>query len=408
MTTYRAFPSATGPASSQSYTGPLIQGMLFEVTTGGCWLDGYWYWRADSSQGAAPSWALWQGDGPAAGVLVANSQVSESGGVAGQWNYVALPVPLALSQRVPYKIQCGQANNFAQTLSYFATGGTAPAGITNGPLFVYSDETGTAPDVWNDFQGSFGTGSSNPASGYAATSNTAYNAWLDVLIDTAAPAGAQFCLFPSYPAPIGAAINSQTLAYTLATQCALSQACTSHYVRFYSPPGATVLPTRASIWSVTGQNRVLDNTSPSWSGAAGSGWVQCAMPGSIPAGSYKASVYYGGGAEWFVAQVGYWTTGAGAGGIGPNGPISAPNEAGGSPGQGSYLTSDGYPSTDGAGEMYWVDWLVTPATSGSSPEASWGGVSGPASGAIMQGAARVISAASQTLSLGNEYVGPGG
>jgi hypothetical protein len=365
VTTYRVFPSATGPGSSQSYTGPLVQGMHFEVTSGGLWLEGYYYWRADSGQGAAPSWALWQGTGSAAGTVVAGGGVSQSGGLTGQWNAVSLGTPLALSQGVPYMIVCGQANNFSQTLSYFSSGPGA-AGITNGPLFAFSDPGGSAPDVFGDPQCPFNTGTSVPSGVYPATSNTAYNPWLDLLVSTVAPSGASYRLWPNYPTPIGANINSQTIAYTLATETTLSQACTSDLVWFYSPPTATVLPTRASVWSVTSQTRTLDNSSPSWSGAAGSGWVSCTMPGSVPAGNYKPSVYYGGGVEWFVAQVGFWTTGAGGSGLGPNGPISAPNETGGTPGQGSYLTTDGYPSVDGGGENYWVDWQVTPAGSGPS------------------------------------------
>jgi hypothetical protein len=74
---------------------------------------GYWYWRADSSQGAAPSWCLYQSTGSGAGTEITGSAVAQSGGIAGQWNYQALATPLALSQGMPYAIQYGQPDNFA-------------------------------------------------------------------------------------------------------------------------------------------------------------------------------------------------------------------------------------------------------------------------------------------------------
>ena len=58
--TYRLFPTTSGPSSPVSYTGPFIAGVVFEVTTGGCWLDGYWWWVCPSGQStAAQKFALW-------------------------------------------------------------------------------------------------------------------------------------------------------------------------------------------------------------------------------------------------------------------------------------------------------------------------------------------------------------
>ena len=48
--TYRLFPSTNGPSSPVSYTGPFLAGVVFEVTTGGCWFDGYWWWVCPSGQ----------------------------------------------------------------------------------------------------------------------------------------------------------------------------------------------------------------------------------------------------------------------------------------------------------------------------------------------------------------------
>ena len=108
-----------------------------------------------------------------------------------------------------------------------------------------------------------------------------------------------------------------------------------------------------------------DNTSPSWSGAAGSGWVSCAYSGvTLPAGDYKVAVFYGGGSQWYQATTGYWASGgAGASGI-TAGPVSAPGTSGAtSPGQATYNPGSwAYPQTysNGNGENYWVDVEVTP------------------------------------------------
>ena len=60
--TYRLFPSTNGPSSPVSYSGPFLAGVLFEVTTGGCWFDGYWWWVCPSGQStAAQKFALWAG-----------------------------------------------------------------------------------------------------------------------------------------------------------------------------------------------------------------------------------------------------------------------------------------------------------------------------------------------------------
>ena len=130
-----------------------------------------------------------------------------------------------------------------------------------------------------------------------------------------------------------------------------------------------MLPTRCAIWSVATQTVVsgTDNTAPSWSGAAGSGWVSCAYSGvTLSAGDYKTSVFYGGGSQWYQATTGYWTTGGpGASGI-TAGPLTAPGtSAATSPGQSTYNPGSwAYPQTyaaAGNAENNWVDVEVTPS-----------------------------------------------
>jgi len=60
MATYRLFSSVEGPPSPVSYSGPFLAGVLFQVTSGGIWFDGYWWWVCDTGQsGAAQAFALW-------------------------------------------------------------------------------------------------------------------------------------------------------------------------------------------------------------------------------------------------------------------------------------------------------------------------------------------------------------
>ena len=65
---------------------------------------------------------------------------------------------------------------------------------------------------------------------------------------------------------------------------------------FYSPPAVSppALPTRCAIWDVRTRLVVpgTDNSSPAWSGAAGSGWVACPYAGvTLPAADYKVTVF---------------------------------------------------------------------------------------------------------------------
>ena len=191
---------------------------------------------------------------------------------------------------------------------------------------------------------------------------------MDVQVTTTPPAGTSYRLWPSYPTLPGH-LDSDTAGYTLATEFQLSKSCTLDNIWFYSASGAAALPTQCAIWNVSSQSVVAgtDNTSPSWSGAAGSGWVACAYSGvTLPAGDYKVAVFYGGGSEWYQATTGYWGSGGtGASGI-TTGPVTAPGtSAATSPGQGTYNKGSwAYPQTydsAGDGENYWVDVEVTPS-----------------------------------------------
>ena len=368
--TYRLFASTNGPSSPVSYSGPFVCGVVIGITSGGCWLDGYWWWVCPSGQStAAQQFALWCLYGSGSGSLVATSTVTSGTLTAGQWNYVPLPKPVALASGATYVAATGFSGSFPSTSNQFGSGDPYVGGIVSGPLTAYSDASGKLPSPFGTDQAVFSVAGTNPAANMPIYGSSSSNFWMDVLVDTNPPAGTSYRLWPNYPT-IPGHIDSDTTGYTLATEFQLSKSCTLDNIWYYSAAGAAALPTRCAIWDVSSQSEVssTDNTSPAWSGAAGSGWVACAYSGvTLPPGDYKVAVFRGGGSEWYQATNGYWATGGpGASGI-TAGPVSAPGTAAAtSPGQCTYnYASWAYPQTyasAGDGENYWVDVEVTPTS----------------------------------------------
>ena len=182
---YRIFPSTSGPGASTSFSGTIVLGTLFKVTQPGMQLDGYWYWRADSTQQATANFALWKATGAGTGTLVASSAVTTTTMVVGQWNFVALASPVALTSGTAYKAQVGVTNNFLDSKPYFGSGGAGSAGITNGPLFCFSDSAGTAADTYNDNQCTYALSTNDPTSVYGTQTDTGFNCWVDVQVSIA-------------------------------------------------------------------------------------------------------------------------------------------------------------------------------------------------------------------------------
>jgi len=384
MATYRLFSSTSGPSSAVSYTGPFISGVAFKVTTGGIWFDGYWWWVCNTGQPTLPQqFALWQVYTNATGALISSATVTSETLTAGQWNYVPLPAPIPLPIGVAYVAATGFTGGFPDTNSQFGSGDPYSAGITSGPLTAYSDQSGTMPAPFSVDQSPFSAAGSDPTVTMPAYGSASSNFWMDVQVADTAPSGASYRLWPNYPIPPNT-LSIDTGQQTTATEFKLSQACTLNNIWFYSPPGVSVLPSRCAIWNVATQAVVAgtDNTSPSWSGAPGSGWVACAYSGvTLPAGDYKASMYYGGGQQFYTENVDYFGTGPGANGI-TAGPLSSPNVANGaaciSNSLGTVVTGnstyqDGpfaYPhtfDTKDNGENRWVDVEVTPGAAAPPP-----------------------------------------
>jgi hypothetical protein len=367
--TYRLFSSVSGPAAATSYSGPFVSGVVFAVTSGGCWFDGYWWWVCNSgAPTAAQPFTLWcMYAGPDSGSLVPGTSVTSGTLTAGQWNYVALPKPVPLAIGATYVAATGFTGGFPDTGSEFGSGDPYQNGIVSGPLTAYSDSSGSLPSPFRTAQSVFSDSTSSPTATMPIYGYQTANFWTDLQVTTNPPAGTSYRLWPGYPTLAGG-LSSDETGYTLATEFRLTESCTLDNIWYYSAAGASALPTRCAIWNVSSQSEVsgTDRTSPAWSGAAGSGWVASAYGGvTLPAGDYKVAVFYAGGSQWYQVTTGYWTTGGtGAGGI-TSGPLTAPgSSAATSPGQGTYnLSVWGYPdtfATGGNGENYWADVEVTP------------------------------------------------
>lgn len=175
--------SVTQPPSTSNSGGPLCFSLSFEVTQPGLFVNGYYVWRADSSQQATADAALWKLTGHNTGALVASSHVAFSGMTVGQFNFGQLASPILLTANTAYAIVVGYPGNFPRTTAQFA-GNKNPygTGITNGPLFVYSSNFGVYPDPYNDDQYRSVTGSSNPTTTFPTGSFQQSNPWVDVQI----------------------------------------------------------------------------------------------------------------------------------------------------------------------------------------------------------------------------------
>jgi hypothetical protein len=166
----------------------------------------------------------------------------------------------------------------------------------------------------------------------------------------------------------------------------LSQSASLTGIWFYSPSGATILPTECEVWQYPSDALVsgTQNLSPSWSGAAGSGWVKCSYDGTITLSSgvwYCASVGQsnGGTSNWAAIHGHYWEAGGpGASGL-TSGIITAPNAAGSPTGNQDAEESGGgapgaFPGSGYQNSNWWVDVEVTSIATASPvmpPAQAW-------------------------------------
>jgi hypothetical protein len=380
---YRLFSATAGPSNPVSWGGSFLAGVVFQVTTGGVWFDGYWWWVCDAAQPtAAQKFALWALYANGNGALVPGATTTSGALTAGRWNFVPVPAPVPLSIGACYNACTGFTGSFPTTNNQFGAGDQYAAGITAGPLSAFSDQSGQMPAPFSMPQGTFSAAGSDPSAIMPADGYSSANFWMDVQVSDVAPAGASYRLWPGYPT-IPPTSNGDNLEQTFGTEFRLSQDCALNNIWFYSPPAVSpaALPAICAIWNVRNQQVVpgTQNNSPAWSGTAGSGWVACPYPGvTLPAGDYKVTVFTTGGSTDFYQETEeYWGAGPGAGGI-VSGPLSAPGVAGATaPGQTTYHHGGfGYPDTydtEFNGQNRWVDVEVTPsAAANPSPTADSG------------------------------------
>jgi hypothetical protein len=411
VTTYRLMDGASGrpgvgssgtqpPSAATSYSGDYLAGLVFNVSQGGLWFEGYWWWvPATGGQTGAQEFALWQvvsGGGGGSGTLVPGSVVTSGTLTAGVWNFVALATPLLLSANIPYVAATGFVctTGFPLTQNQFGASDPYASGITNGPLVAYpsgSTLTGVA-------QMPFSVGASDPTVGMPNENDQDDNLWIDVQVTDIAPSGATYRAWPNMPGVWPEVVtSSDTTGYTLGLAFSLTELCLLSKIWHYSPPGVGIaaLPTRCLIWDVASQAAVAstDNTSPSWldpdgsPATAGDGWVYCDYASSNVilnnSQNYKVSTYHAPGSTWFGATPGVYGTGDLQAAGFTQGPINVPgNAAAPSPGQQSWnAASFGYPATSTDPEADWIDVEVIPlglsvlqaaTASGFSNEATFG------------------------------------
>ena len=391
MTTLRLSTAlGSGPSSGTAYaTGDLVEGTTFQVNQGGWWLIGYEQWILPTVQSLTGfKYAAWQVIGvDAAGPSpLTGSVVSAATLTAGAWNPTLITTPILLTPGFTtatsgttfggaYHACVGQPSAtwgaFPETKSQFGSTEPFATGITVGSeLFAFaSTYSGSiAPGGTSQWlpQMAFTTSIADPSVGMPTQNDTDANLWVGPIISNVAPAGAAFSLFGGgqtiFVVP-GAGAQEQ--GYTLGTAFTLSQSCTLNKIWHYSPSGSTALPTRCGIWNATTHTEVAgtDNSSPTWSGAAASGWVSSSYTGvTLPAGNYVASTFLAAETSpWFLAQVGWWGTGAAF----PSGITAGPISFTGS--QYNLGPTWTYPGTitnepTGSGEFDGVDVQVTPVS----------------------------------------------
>lgn len=403
MTTYRLFPATNGPSSPTSYAGPFLAGVMFKVTSGGMWCNGVYQWCPTGGDTVSRKVALWNFTSAGAqGTLLASATTGTL--TANAWNFTAFASPVQLSIGAQYCACTGwtAVSGFPDSDTSgagtgagdsYGTGGHS-SGITQGPLFAFSSGTSSAPPQYGG-QGVFATSGSDPTVTLPLGTSNSGNFWIDVQVSDTAPTGyaGSWRLWPSRLDIDTAGAVDSSVSYVIATEFSLSQACTLNKIWYYSFPGSAQLATSCRVWQITGASSgtlITSNTSPAWSGAAGSGWVSCSFTGVTlqPGTPYKVSVYNGAGTPdgWSGKLLNYWDTGTGSNGI-TSGPLTAPklsasslayvfngSAPGSTPpyttgtteaGQSTFVngTGDTYPYlyVDGLAQAYFIDAEVTPA-----------------------------------------------
>lgn len=386
MTTFRLMDGASGrpgvgssgttpPAAVTSTSGGWLLGTMFSVTGKIGWLTGYWHWVPANGDATPRKFALWNVTSTTTQQLVPGSVVTSGTMTLGAFNFVPLSPAIQIAPAALYVAAAGWTVTTGIPVSSNQFGSTEPyaAGITNGFLTGWSALSGS-----NKFPAAslnYGHGQnlfsnvlgSDPAAAMPNNGSGDDILWVDVSVSDTAPATytGSYRLYPN-KFDLGNASLDTATNFTLGLTFTLSQACTLNNYWFYSPATVTQLPTACGIFRTSDHALLTSNSSPSWSGAAASGWISAAPGGAavLPAGTYRMGILNGAAipAIWNDAVANWWDTGFGASGL-TSGPISAPNTASApTPGQDSFhqgatLT---YPDTNVGAFEYGLDIELTP------------------------------------------------
>lgn len=403
MTSFRGMDGVSGrpgvgstgtqlPANPTNYTGNMVTGTVFTVSSGGIYLEGYWHHVSTGMSVTPVKCALWTYASGSQKQVIPGSTVT-SGALSLGDNFIPLATPIPLGIGCPYIAAIGVNGAFNSTQSQYGAGDRYSAGITNGPLTVYSGATGSFPAPYGMAQGIFTVAGNDPGVTMPQQEDSggdqSTNFWTDVQVTNTIPAGSSLRGQPSVYFADYEGGDDDNQPYTIATEFTLSQEHTLDKIWFLSPVGAVSLPTRCSIWNTSSEARVADNTAPAWSGVAGSGYVSCSFTSTnLAAGTYKVSAYNSAGSSgmWGYKRLGFFAAFSTLRVIAPNGitagTLTIPNVANASsaqdfdtsatePGQGTFAIGDSYPikyvnNNGAAAQFYGVDVEVTPTTSGNS------------------------------------------
>ena len=348
MTTYRLMDGVSGrpgvgssgtqpPATVTSTSGAWLLGTQFTVTGQMAWLNGYYFWVASNGDTGPQKFALWNVYGSGTEVLISGSTVTSGTLTASSFNYVPLATPIQLAPGFQYVACTGwtATNGIPVTSSQFDNGQPYAAGIVNGILTGWSATTGTngypTPSrlagqcVFSNVLGA------DPGAAMPNNGSGSDNLWVDVQISDTAPGGyaGSYRVCPEH---VGFRELLERHGEQLHPRHGVHPVAGVHgQQRVVLQPGrGDATPHRdrrlPGVRDIPGGQ---SNSSPSWSGAAGSGWMSAPLSGSLNASTkYKVVVLNGAGspAIWNAAIANYWSTGFGASGL-TAGPISVYSNA---------------------------------------------------------------------------------
>jgi len=152
--------------------------------------------------------------------------------------------------------------------------------------------------------------------------------------------------------------------YTMAMEFEVSADAPLTGIRFWSAPDANGLPVGTAIFNLDTSTVVSgsQDDTPSWSGAAGSGWVKNDYDGSVilrTGTHYAVAILKDSTTNVYSDTANYWTTGGPGASGKTNGVISAPNSfsSTGAVGQDQFHTGGGWvkPDSSFGDSNYWID-----------------------------------------------------